>query len=82
MTKETEFFIYLLERYADYKSRTAPDILQEWDDLKLTDFIYDLYEIYHAERLQNAFDDIDQLIQEQRGTCDFDGSQLSINSLT
>ena len=65
MKKETEFFIYLLERYADYKSRTAPEVLREWDELKLTDFIYDLYEIYHAERLQNAFDDIDLLIQEQ-----------------
>ncbi|MBQ9242908.1 MAG: DUF3791 domain-containing protein [Proteobacteria bacterium] len=65
MTKETEFFIYLLERYADYKSRTAPEVLKEWDELKLTDLIYDLYEIYHAERLQNAFDDIDLLIQER-----------------
>ena len=37
-----------------------------WDSLSLTDFIYDLYELYHCERLQNAFDDIDTLIAERR----------------
>ncbi len=61
MTKENNFFIYLLERYAAYKKTTANLVLQEWDRLNLTDLIYDMYEIYHCERLQNAFDDIDAL---------------------
>lgn len=65
MCKETRFFIYLIERYARYKGRTADQILKEWDALDLTDFIYDMYEIYHVERLQNAFDDIDVLISEK-----------------
>jgi hypothetical protein len=65
MSKEMEFFIYLLERYADYKEKTADQILKEWDKLELTDFIYDMYDIYHVERLQNAFDDIDELIAEK-----------------
>jgi hypothetical protein len=65
MSKEMEFFIYLLERYAAYKEKTADRILKEWDKLELTDFIYDMYEIYHVERLQNAFDDIDELIVEK-----------------
>jgi hypothetical protein len=65
MSKETEFFIYLLERYAAYKEKTAPQVLKEWDKLDLTDFIYDMYEIYHVERLQNAFDDIEQMMTEK-----------------
>lgn len=34
--------------------------------MKLTDFIYEMYEIYHAERLENAFDDIEKLILEKQ----------------
>ncbi len=62
MRKETEFFIYLIEKYAEYRNKTAPQILKEWDENHLTDFIYDMYEIYHVERLENAFKDIDSLI--------------------
>lgn len=67
MKKETIFFIYLIERYASEKGKTANQVLKEWDSLDLTDFIYDMYEIYHVERLQNAFDDIDELIEERQG---------------
>ena len=66
MRKETDFFIYLLERYAEEKGKTADQVLKEWDSMELTDFIYDMYEIYHVERLQNAFDDIDELIREHK----------------
>ncbi len=66
MSKEMEFFIYLLERYAEYKRTTADKILKMWDDLELTDFIYNMYELYHIERLQNAFEDIDKLIVEKQ----------------
>jgi hypothetical protein len=65
MSKETSFFVYLIERYAAAKGKTAAQVLKEWDKLDLTDFIYDMYEIYHTERLQNAFDDIDQLMIEK-----------------
>jgi hypothetical protein len=66
MSKETTFFIYLIERYAANKEKTAAQVLKEWDKLDLTDFIYDMYEIYHVERLQNAFDDIDELMIEKK----------------
>ena len=68
MTKETDYFIYLIERYASHISSTAPDVLREWDKRNLTERIYDSYEIYHCERLQNAFDDIQQMMKEQ-DTC-------------
>jgi hypothetical protein len=64
MSKETRFFIYLIERYAEYKNTTAEKILQQWEDMDLVYFIYDMYELYHVERLENAFDDIDKLMSE------------------
>lgn len=64
MSKETRFFIYLIERYAEYKNTTAEKILQQWEDMDLVDFIYDMYELYHIERLENAFEDIDKLMSE------------------
>lgn len=66
MSKEMDFFIYLLERYAEYKNTTAADILNIWDKLELTDFIYNMYEIYHVECLENAFVDIDKLVAEKQ----------------
>ena len=66
MSRETSFFIYLIERYAAYKKTSADRILALWDSLDLTDFVYDMYELYHSERLQNAFDDIDALIAERQ----------------
>lgn len=66
MSKEMDFFIYLLEHYADSKKKNADEVLKLWDKLKLTDLIFDMYEIYHIERPENAFDDIDKLIQEKQ----------------
>ena len=60
------FFIYLIERYAESRSRTASQVLSEWDSLDLTDFIYGMYEIYHIERMENAFNDIDELVLEKQ----------------
>ena len=65
MSKEAEFFIYLLERYAEYKKEKASEILKMWDQSGITKLIYDLYDIYHVERLENAFEDIDKLLQKK-----------------
>lgn len=66
MSKEMEFFIFLIEQYANYKQKTADVILKEWDSLELTDYIYDMYELYHVEAIENAFVDIDRLIVEKK----------------
>ena len=42
MSKEAEFFIYLLERYADYKKEKASEILKMWDQSGITKLIYEL----------------------------------------
>jgi hypothetical protein len=66
MSKEAVFFIYLIERYAEAKKSTARNVLELWDSLNLTDFIFEMHEMYHVERLENAFDDIDELILEKQ----------------
>lgn len=66
MSKEMDFFIFLLEQYAVYKHKTADVILKQWDDLQLTEFIYDMYELYHIEAIENAFADIDRLTAEKQ----------------
>ena len=66
MAKEMEFFIFLLEHYAEYKNTTADKVLRIWDKLELTDFIYTMYELYHIERLENAFEDIDRRIAKKQ----------------
>ena len=63
MTEEMKFFLFLLERYANKYGRSTGDVLQEWDKRGITDEIYDGYFQYHQERLENAFDDIDSLIE-------------------
>ena len=64
MTKEMEFFIYLIENYAAYKNVGADDVMRKLEELKLTDFIYNMYERYHQEAIENAYKDIDELIKE------------------
>ena len=60
ISNQSEFFIFLLEKYAEYKSHPASEILQLWQGWGLIDYINGMYEQYHTERLENAFDDIDR----------------------
>ena len=53
---------FLMEQYAAYKGTTANIILARLEEKKLTDFVYSMYERYHTEALQNAFDDLDRLL--------------------
>lgn len=62
MTKEMEFFSYLLEYYAAYKGKITGDVLKEWDEHGITQMIYDSYWEYHTERIENAFEDINSLL--------------------
>ena len=63
LSDETNFFIFLLNNYAVHKQRPAGDILREWDKKGITKEIYDGYFGYHQEALQNAFMDIDSLME-------------------
>ena len=63
MSAEMEYFIYLLEYYAEYAKKPARDVLKNWDDKGITDKIFNGYFKYHQERIENAFEDIDSLIE-------------------
>ena len=66
LSKEMNFFIYLLERYAESRDTTADAVLEQWDELGVAELIFDMYDLYHVEKLENAFTDIDDLVAEKR----------------
>ena len=47
----------------------ANKVLKLWNESKvyesqrLTDFIQDMYQLYHTERIENAFMDIDHILE-------------------
>jgi hypothetical protein len=59
ISAKSEFFIFLLEKYAEHKSLPASEVLKLWQEQGLADYINGMYEQYHTERLENAFADID-----------------------
>jgi len=59
------FFMYLTERYAEYKNTTAGSVLEQWDKAGITDRIFNLYELYHTEAIENAFADIDRCMKKE-----------------
>ena len=62
LSKEFRFFAYLLESYAQHKQTTAGEVLRMLDEKKLTDFVFQMYEMYHSEAIENAYADLDSLI--------------------
>lgn len=68
MTPQMEFFIFLIEQYAAYKKRSADEVLSEWDSLGISDHIFEMYEMYHTERIENAYEDIDRIILERKSS--------------
>ena len=65
VTEEMEFFIFLLEMYAQSRGTTADKVLARWDKLNITEAVYNMYERYHCEALENAFCVI-ELMEEER----------------
>lgn len=63
MSKEIDFFIYLLEQYAGDKGLPTRDVLHRWNECGVTQEILDMYEMYHSEAIENAYRDIDSLLE-------------------
>lgn len=63
MTEELKFFMYLLEYYAHYKNKKTREVLKEWEEQGIIQQIYDNYWMYHTEAIENAYADIDSLLQ-------------------
>lgn len=64
MSREMQYFMILIERYAAYKNSTAGDMLTKWDDLDITNKIYNLYESYHGKDFEEVFAEIDRITKE------------------
>ncbi|GHV43501.1 hypothetical protein FACS1894180_2770 [Bacteroidia bacterium] len=60
ISNKSEFFIFLLEKYAEKNAISASEVLEQWQKLNVIDYINGMYEQYHTERLENAFEDIDR----------------------
>ena len=45
MSKEMDFFIYLLEHYAESKGVSANEALREWDERGIVQDVADSYEM-------------------------------------
>lgn len=60
MSKEYDFFLYFLEKYAEYKNVSTADMLKKFDDANVSDYVMQMYPMYHTERIENAFADIDE----------------------
>ena len=63
ISDKNEFFIFLLEKYAEEKEISAKNILNMWKENNLIDYINDMYEQYHSERIENAIQDIDNKLK-------------------
>lgn len=66
MNAEQEFFVYLLECYACAKGRPTGDVLREWDERGITQYVMDNYLQYHTEAIENAYADIDSMLETGR----------------
>lgn len=62
MAEEMEFFMYLLEYYANYKNMNSGDVMKLWDEKNITQKIFNDYWLYHTEAIENVYMDIDSLI--------------------
>lgn len=63
MTEEMRFFMYLVEYYAAYKNKKTREVLREWEENGITQIIYDNYWVYHTESIENAYMDIDSMLE-------------------
>ena len=61
-----------------HKDTTADKILETLDEKDLTQFIYDMYELYHSEAIENAFTDLDSLIKTGKPACSLRSCALSL----
>ena len=62
MNEEDKFFLYLLECYACEKRRPTAEVLKEWDERGITQYVKGNYWQYHAETIENAYADIDSML--------------------
>lgn len=54
--------MYLIQSYAWHKNMNPNDVFEKLKSKNLYKFVLNSYEVYHIECLENAFDELDQLL--------------------
>ena len=62
LSEESRYFLYLIEQYALYRGITGKQTLDLFEKKNIVEYIYDMYYTYHTERVENAIEDIDRMI--------------------
>jgi len=62
LSNKNDFFVYLIEKYAENRNRSAADVIKQFDDSGMTEYIMSMYPMYHTEAIENAFADIDRKV--------------------
>ncbi|MDR1183780.1 MAG: DUF3791 domain-containing protein [Coriobacteriales bacterium] len=65
LSDEKDFFVYLIEKYAEKKNRSAAEILEQFDTSGMTEYVMAMYPMYHTEVIENAFADIEKKMLSQ-----------------
>lgn len=52
-----------LRIFLNSEGMLAGEVLKQLDDKELTDFVFNMYELYYVEAIENAYKDMDCLIQ-------------------
>ena len=81
LSKEFRFFTFLIESYAREKNMSASDVLKILDEKNLTDFIFNMYEIYHVEAIETHIWTLTVLLKQEKQHGSYDKIWL-INLLT
>lgn len=65
MSREFQFFIYLIERYAAHRGESADVTFNLLKRSSLLDYAVGMYDLYHVEAIENAFADLDNHLKAQ-----------------
>jgi len=65
ISDKNEYFIFILEKYAEIKKTSSKSVLNLWKEKGIINYINDMYEQYHSERIENAIEDIDNKIKDK-----------------
>ncbi|MDR3107248.1 MAG: DUF3791 domain-containing protein [Bifidobacteriaceae bacterium] len=60
MSNEGAFFILLIEGYAAKTGLSGAAVLERWREHGVVQYAYSMYDLYHLEPLEDAFEDLDR----------------------
>ena len=65
MSEESRYLIYFIEQYALSKGINGEKVYNLLNENNLLEYIKEMYNTYHTERVENAIADIDSLLKRK-----------------